>query len=104
MLSPLQHEELTVHLASGYVYSPDRKYLLRAWVHLPGRQLTVLRDKNGQNYVSLETYAATTGFDGLIRDSDRMEHNIPLNTQDILSVREQGLRFSVTIPAKDPGA
>ncbi|MBN2318411.1 MAG: VWA domain-containing protein, partial [Acidobacteria bacterium] len=104
MLSPLQYDELTVHLASGYLYDPAGQYLLRAWVHLPGRQLTVLRDQNGENYVSLETYAATTGFDGLIRDSDRMEHKIPLNTQDILSVREQGLRFSVTIPAKDPGA
>ncbi|MBN2318412.1 MAG: tetratricopeptide repeat protein [Acidobacteria bacterium] len=104
MLSPLQHEDLSVHLTSGYLYDPAGQYLLRAWVHLPGRQLTVLRDKNGENYISLETYAATTGFDGLIRDSDRMEHKIPLNTQDILSVREHGLRFAVTIPAKDPGA
>jgi len=104
MLSPLQQDELTVYLASGYLYDPAGQYLLRAWVHLPGRQLTVLRDKNGENFVSLETYAATTGFDGQIRDADRMEHKIPLNTQDILSVREQGLRFSITIPAKDPGA
>ncbi|MBN1126573.1 MAG: VWA domain-containing protein [Sedimentisphaerales bacterium] len=104
MLSPLLQEGLTVRLASGYVYDFEGIYRLRAWVHLPGRQLTVLRDENGGNYISLETYAATTGFDGLIRDADRMEHRIPLTTQDILSVREQGLRFSVTIPAKDPGA
>ncbi|MBN2321687.1 MAG: VWA domain-containing protein [Acidobacteria bacterium] len=104
MLSPLLNDDLQVHLASGYVHSSEGEYLLRTWVHLPGRQLTVLRDGNGEHYISLETYAATTGFDGLVRDSDRMEHKIPLNTQDVLSVREHGLRFSVTIPAKDPGA
>ena len=103
MLSPFKNDELMVHLSSGYIHDPDGKYLLRAWVHMPGRQLTVLRDGNGGNYISLETYAATTGFDGLVRDSDRMEHKIPLTNQDILSVREHGLRFSVTIPAKDPG-
>ena len=104
MLSPLQHNDLIVNLLSGYIRDPDGKYLLRAWVHLPGRQLTVQKEKNGNHHISLETYAATTGFDGPIRDADRTEHKIPLNTQDILSVREQGLRFSITIPAKDPGA
>jgi VWFA-related protein len=103
MLSPFKNDELMVHLSSGYIRDPDGKYLLRVWVHMPGRQLTVLRDGNGENYIVLETYAATTGFDGLIRDSDRMEHKVPLKNQDILSVREHGLRFSVTIPAKDPG-
>jgi VWFA-related protein len=105
MLSPLQHDDLIVRLSSGYVFDPAKgEYLLRTWVHLPGRQLTVLRDKNGENHISLETYAATTGFDGLIHDSDRMEHKIPLNTQDVLSIREHGLRLSISIPAKDPGA
>jgi VWFA-related protein len=104
MLSPLLYNELQVHLSSGYVHDPDKQYRLRTWVHLPGRQLTVLRDEKGGHYISLETYAATTGFDGLIRDSDRMEHKIPLNNQDILSVREHGLRFSITIPSKDSGA
>ncbi|MBN2321689.1 MAG: VWA domain-containing protein [Acidobacteria bacterium] len=103
MLSPLKNDDLIVHLSSGYICDPAGKYLLRAWVHMPGRQLTVLRDGDGKNYISLETYAATTGFDGLIRDSDRMEHKIPLNNQDILSVREHGLRFSITVPAKNPG-
>ncbi|MBN2321686.1 MAG: VWA domain-containing protein [Acidobacteria bacterium] len=104
MLSPLQQDDLMVNLASGYIRDPNGKYLLRAWVHLPGRQLSVLHDDNGENLISLETYAATTGIDGLVRDADRMEHKIPLTNQDILSVREQGLRFSITIPAKDPGA
>jgi VWFA-related protein len=104
MLSPLQYDELQVNLTSGYVYDPAGQYLLRAWVQLPGRQLAVLRDKDGESYVSLETYATTTGFDGLVRNSDRMNHHIPLTNQEILSIREHGLRFSVTIPAKDPGA
>ena len=91
-----------VSLASGYIYNPEGKYLLRTWVHLPGRQLTVLRDNKGQNHISLETYAATTGFDGLIRDSDRRKHKIPLTNQDILSVREHGLRFSG--PIECPGS
>ncbi|MBN2241803.1 MAG: VWA domain-containing protein [Acidobacteria bacterium] len=104
MLSPLMHDDLAVHLTSGYVQSTGGEYLLRAWVHLPGRQLTVLRDNNGENSISLETHAATTGFDGLIRDSDRTVHRIPLTNQGVLSVREHGLRLSITIPAKDPGA
>ena len=54
---------------NSYVFSPDGKYLLRAWVHLPGRQLKVIQDKKGESCVSLETYAATTGFDGLIREA-----------------------------------
>ncbi|MBN2321685.1 MAG: VWA domain-containing protein, partial [Acidobacteria bacterium] len=44
MLSPLQHDELMVRLASGYIFTAEGEYLLRVWVHLPGRQLTVLRD------------------------------------------------------------
>ncbi|MBN2321978.1 MAG: tetratricopeptide repeat protein, partial [Acidobacteria bacterium] len=30
-------------------------------------------------------------------------HKIPLNTQEILTVREHGLRFSIVIPARKPG-
>ncbi len=103
MLSPLKNDDLMVSLSSGYVCNPEGKYFLRVWVHLPGRQLTILRDAKGGNYVSLETYAATTDFTGLVRDSDRMEHKVPLSTQEVLSVREHGFRFTVTIPAKDPG-
>ncbi|MBN2241804.1 MAG: VWA domain-containing protein [Acidobacteria bacterium] len=103
MLSPLLQDDLPVRLASGYVLGPEGDYLLRVWVHLPGRQLAVIREGNGEHYVSLETYAATTGFDGLIHDSGRTTHKIPLNTQEILSIREHGLRFSVAIPAKNPG-
>ncbi len=104
MFSPFQNNELKMNLASGYINDAEKGYLLKAWLHLDGRNLGIINEKDGSYSVSLETVAATSDGYGRIQDTGNMQIKFPLNPETYQWMRENGIKVTLTLPAKKSGA
>jgi hypothetical protein len=104
MFSPFRYNGLNLNLASGYIDNPPEGYLLKAWLHLDGRQVGFINDEDGGHSVSLEAVAVTSDIDSLIQDSGNARIGFRVNDREIQWIRENGIAFSISIPAKKPGS
>ncbi len=104
MFSPFRHNDLALSLATGYVYDPKSEYLLRAWLHLDGRNIKSVPDKNGKNAISLEAVATTSDMEGLSQDFGKTPIELSVSDHDIEWIRENGLNIAISIPSRTPGA
>lgn len=104
MFSPFQHQDLKVHLATGFVDNPPKGYMIRAWLHLDGRALGIIEGKDGGLSVSLEASAATTDINGFMQDLGTRQLGFSVNRDEIRWIRDHGFRFVLSIPTKKPGA
>jgi VWFA-related protein len=104
MSSPFQYNDLTLLLASGYIHDPQKGYLVRAWLHLDGNRLGIIKEKDGGLTISVEAVATATDIDGLTCDSGNTRISFPVNDSDIEWIKENGLKISITIPAVKPGS
>jgi VWFA-related protein len=105
MLSPFQHTDLAVNLFSGFINDPKKGYLIQAWIHLNGEQLSIIEEKGKDPFISLDGSAVTTDIFGAVRDSGNNSYKIPIkNKEQIPWIREHGLGFFIEIPAKKPGS
>jgi VWFA-related protein len=104
IFSPFQYSDLHVHLASGYVEDARRGYLLQSWLHLEGKDLTVLEGKEGGPSILLEAACVTSDMNNVIQDSNVRQYAFSIKEQEIPWVKENGLRFSLILPVKNPGA
>lgn len=103
MFSPFRDNALKVNLASGFIGGPESGYLLRTWLHLDGRHLGTEFDKDLGPSISLESVAATTDIDGSIRDIGRQRIRFAVTGKEMQWIRDNGLNFSLSLPAKNPG-
>jgi VWFA-related protein len=104
MFSPFRYDALKLDLAAGYIDDPSKGYLLRAWLHLDGQQVGIVKEKDGSNSISLEAIAATSDINGLSQESGNMRIGFPVNNKEIHWIRENGIKFAISIPAKKTGA
>jgi VWFA-related protein len=104
MFSPFRYHDLTLNLASGYIHDPQKGYLLRAWLHVNGRRLGFIKEKDGGYSVSLEAVATTSDIDGLAQDSVNTQVRFRVNYYQIQWIRENGINFSLSLPARKAGA
>jgi VWFA-related protein len=104
VFSPFRYNDLSLDLASGYVEDPPNGYLLRAWLHLDGRQVGFINEKDGSRSISLEAVAVTSDINSLIQDSGNVRIGFHVNNKDIRWIRENSVAFSLFFPTKKPGA
>jgi VWFA-related protein len=104
MFSPFQHKDLKVNLASGFVSDQSKGYVVRAWVHLDGRTLGFIDEKDGSRSVSLEVSAATTDINGFMQKLGGKQLVFRVNNEEIQWIRDHGFRFAISLPTKKPGA
>jgi len=104
MFSPFLHHDLALDLSAGYAYDLQRGYLLRAWLHLDGRNLKIATDKSGNGSVSLEAIATTSDMEGLDQNFGKTQIALRVNERDIEWIQENGIKFSISIPSRKPGA
>jgi VWFA-related protein len=103
MFSPFQNMGLKINLASGFLDDLPQGYMLKAWLHLDGKALGVMNDKDGGSSISLETCAATMDMDGNMQDLGSRQLGFRVNNEEIKWVREHGLKFALSLPTKKPG-
>jgi VWFA-related protein len=104
MFSPFQHEGLKVNLASGFLDDLPQGYMLKAWLHLDGKTLGVINEKDGGSSISLETCAASMDMDGVMQDLGSKKLGFRVNNDEIKWIREHGLKFELSLPTKKSGA
>jgi VWFA-related protein len=104
MFSPFQNEGLKVNLVSGFMDDLSQGYVLKAWLHLDGKTLGVIAEKDGGSSISLETCAATMDMDGSMQDLGSRQLSFRVNNEEIKWTREHGLNFALSLPTKKPGA
>jgi VWFA-related protein len=102
--SPFQYNDLSVNLASGYIQNPQKGYLLQSWLHLDAKNLSILEGKDGSHSISLEAVCVTAGIDNTIQDSNAQQYLFKIKQEEIPWIKENGLRFSISLPVKKPGA
>lgn len=104
IFSPFQFRDLGVSLASGYIDGAGAGYVLRSWIHLDSRNLT-LREKPGEgHFAEVETVALTSDIDGWVHDSRLLRYLFRIPEENLDWVREHGIRFSLLLPVRKPGA
>jgi VWFA-related protein len=104
IFSPFQNNNLEVNLASGYIDDPQKGYLLQSWLHVDVKDLKIVEAKEGRHSVSLEAACITSNVDNVIQDSSARRFDYSFRSEDIPWIKEHGLRFSLTLPVKKPGA
>jgi hypothetical protein len=102
LVSPFQHNDLLIHLTAGFIEDPKKGYLLKAWMHLDGRQVSFI-EENNETRITLNTSAVTTDVSGIVRDAGRETYSIKVNKEQLAYIRENGISFSMEIAAKKPG-
>jgi VWFA-related protein len=104
VFSPFRYNDLNLKLAAGYIDDPPKGHLLRAWLHLDGRLVGFINEKDGSHSISLEAVAITSDINSLIQDSGNVRIGFHVNDKDIQWIHENGIKFSLSLPGKKPGA
>lgn len=104
LYSPFLQNGLKLRLASEYIDDPESGALLKTWLHVDGNGVGVATDNEGRRFISLEAVAATSGVSGAIQDSGTTRIKLPVNEREIEWIKENGISFSLSVPAKQPGA
>jgi VWFA-related protein len=101
--SPFQSNDLDINLTSGYVYDPRSGYLLRSWLHLDAKDLTLTKRADGY-LISLATVYLTSDINGNLGESNYMKYDIAVKEENLSWVKQNGIRFSILLPVKKPGS
>jgi VWFA-related protein len=101
---PFRNSDLDVNLASGYIDDPRKGYLLRYNMHLEGKNLSVVEGKEGNNSIYVDVACITSNMDKFIQDAGNLKYEFRIKNENIPWIREHGLRFSLDLPVKNPGA
>jgi VWFA-related protein len=104
IFSPFQYNDLKISLASGYIDDPQKGYLLQSSMHLNVQDLGFVEGKDGKSYIAVEAASVTADINNAIKDSSAQRYDFDIKKEDIAWLKEHGLKFSLKLPIKKPGA
>lgn len=104
IFSPFRFSDLKVNLSSGYMDNANAGYMIRSWLHLDAQDLTMTEKKGEGHFIALETVCVTSDINGYIRDANIMKYEFLVPDENLAWVRENGIRFTVVLPVKQPGS
>ena len=104
IFSPFQFDDLKVHLASGYVDDPLKGYLLQSSMHLDARDLSIAERGEGSGLIAVEAASVTADLNNIIKDSNAHRYEFSVKKENIAWIREHGIKFTLALPVKKPGA
>jgi hypothetical protein len=104
IFSPFQYNDLKVSLASGYIDDPQKGYLLQSSMHLNAQDLSITDGKEGNGAIAIEAASVTSDINNVIKDSDARRYDFGVKKENIPWVKEHGIKFSLKLPVKKPGA
>jgi VWFA-related protein len=103
IFSPFDNSELKINLASGYIHDNKLGYLVRSWLHLDAKDLQIQKKETG-NTISLKAVCLTSDVKGYINDPSIMKYEFAVKDENLEWVKENGIRFSLLFPVKNPGS
>jgi hypothetical protein len=103
IFAPFLATDVRVNLAAGFVNFPQQGYMIRAWVHVDAKDLQIVKREEG-NFISLQTVCVASDMTGTIREGNLQKFDFSIKDENIASVKEDGLRFSLLLSMQKPGA
>ena len=107
IFSPFLYADLNVNMAAGYVKDAKAGYLVRSWIHVDPKNITIIETEDGGARIVLETVCLTSDVDGYVHDYKHIKYTFDIEpekkSENIEWVQKHGLRFSMLLPVKKPG-
>jgi VWFA-related protein len=104
IFSPFLNKDLNVNMASGFLDDAKTGYVLRSWLHVDARNLTI-KEKPGEGFlVKLETVCLTSDINGGVKDARKLSYDFKIRKENLPWILEHGIQFSLLLPVKRPGA
>ena len=108
IFSPFRYADLSVNMAAGYVKDAKAGYLVRSWIHLDPKEVTITETENGGARIDLETVCLTSDIDGYVQDFVHNKYTLNIEpekkSENIAWIKKHGIRFSLLLPIKKPGS
>ena len=108
IFSPFLHADLDVNIAAGYTRDAKAGYLVRSWIHLDPKDVTIRETGGGGARISLETVCLTSDIDGVVHDLVDAKYTFDIDSEkkseNIAWIQKHGIRFAMLLPVKKPGS
>jgi VWFA-related protein len=104
IFSPFRYNNLDINLASGYIHDSRKGYLVKSWLHLDGKDLSIVEDGSGMQSIMLDAACVALDAENVIQDSGSRRYEYILKNEEVSWVKKHGLKFSLTLPIRNPGS
>jgi len=108
IFSPFKHADLNVNMSAGYIKDAKAGYLVRSWIHIDPKDVTIIETENGAALINLETVCLTSDINGHVHDLNQVKYTFNIKpekkAENIAWMQKHGIRFSLLLPVKKPGS
>jgi len=108
IFSPFLYSDLNVNIAAGYVRDVKAGYLVRSWIHLDPKDVTITETENGGARIDIETVCLTSDISGNVHDFVHAQYTFSVDQEkksnSLPWIRKHGIRFAMLLPIKKPGS
>jgi len=106
IFSPFLNTDINVNMTAGYVKDARSGYLVRSWIHVDPKDITIVETEAGGARIDLEMMCLTSDINGFVQDSRRGQLSISNvdSPENIALLRRHGLRFVMLLPVTNPGS
>jgi hypothetical protein len=73
-------------------------------MHLNAKDVSITEGKEGNRIMTVEAVSLTTDINNDIKDSNARRYTFDIKEENIPWIREHGIKFSLKLPVKKPGA
>ena len=107
VFSPFLHTGLDVNVAAGYVKDAKAGHIVRSWIHVDPKDITVVETEDGGARIGLEIVSLTSDTNGFVQDFKFVEHTLTIEpenrAENLAWIEKHGIRFAVLLPVKNTG-
>jgi hypothetical protein len=108
IFSPFLYSDINVNIAAGYVRDAKAGYLVRSWIHLDPKDVTITETEDGGALIDLETACLTSDISGNVHDFVHAKYTFNVEpekkAENLAWIQKHGIRFAMLIPVKRPGS
>ena len=108
IFSPFLYSDINVNIAAGYVRDAKAGYLVRSWIHLDPKDVTVIETEDGGALIDLETVCLTSDVSGNVHDFVHAQYTFKVEpekkSENLAWIQKHGIRFAMLVPVKKPGS
>lgn len=104
LVSPFSAADVHLRLTSLFGSDAQGRPVLRALLHIDGRDLTFADEPEGWHRLSFEVMAVTFGDSGVVADKYRRAESMRVRDDVYRQAQQQGLIYTLNVPLQNAGA
>jgi hypothetical protein len=95
-------------MAAGYARDDKAGYIVRTWVHVDPKDVTIVEKEDGGAQINLETLCLTSDVNARIQDVRYSKYSFEMKpetkAENLAWIQKHGIRFVLLLPVKLPGS